>query len=386
MPQAKLDHAFAAAAVCEPGHKKTVYWDTGATCLGLILEVRETGKTWAYRFTDQHRIQRQFKIARFGDLTFDQVRKEARRIRSEVTLGRNPSAERTVARSVPPYGELAKMHREHVKPTQKSYATTEMIMRVHIEPRWGRTVVSEIKQRDIAKWLVAKREEGLAPASVEKIRVVFHRSFELALQWEISGVDKNPVRGVPRPTFNNARTRFLSADEAKRLQAAVAKSQNPLLPYIVGLLLLTGARVSELLTAEWKNVDVENRRWLIPMSKTGRSRWVPLSQAAVDVIGRVPRPKGSVYLFANAGTGLPITTIKHSWDTARRKAKLEDLHIHDLRHSAASNMVNAGIDLYAIGKVLGHANVASTQRYAHVADHRLMAAVEAGAAQSHVNW
>lgn len=387
MPRVKLDHQSAMLAHCEPGRKKTDYWDTGENCSGLVLECRQSGgKTWYLRYQNLQGRQCQHKIARYGDLTFDQVRKAAKRLRAEVVLGGDPSADRQVVRSIPAYAELAQQHLDHAKTYQKSYATTEMIMRKHIRPRWDRMLISDIRQPDVAKWLASKADEGLAPATVEKIRVIFNRSFELAARWEIPGADKNPVRGVPRRPINNARDRFLSIEETKRLQAAVAKSRNPLLRYIVGLLLLTGARVSELLSAEWRYVDLERRRWFIPTSKTGKSRYVPLSQAAVDLIDRIPRPKGAIYLFQNPATKKPITTIKHAWQTARRAAKLPDLHIHDLRHSAASFMINAGIDLYAVGKVLGHASHASTARYSHVANDRLQAAVEAGAKQQAVSW
>lgn len=387
MPKIKLDPTSARLAHCEEGKKKTDYWDTGETCSGLVLEVRHTGgKTWYLRYHDQRDVQRQYKIARYGDLTFDQVRKEARRLRSEVTLGRDPSAEKQVMRSVPTYGELAEQHLAHAQTYQKSYATTELYVRRHILPRWGKVALTDIRQPEVAKWLAAKAAEGLAPATVEKIRVIFNRSFELAAKWEIPGADKNPVRGVPRRPIANARNRFLNTAEVQRLQAAVSESRNPLLKPIVGLLLLTGARVSELLNAEWRHVDLERRVWFIPTSKTGTSRYVPLSQAAVGLIAGLPRRDGAIYLFANPATGKPITTIKHAWQTARRQAKLPDLRIHDLRHSAASFMINAGIDLYAVGKILGHASHTSTARYSHVADERLRAAVEAGAKQQAVNW
>ena len=238
----------------------------------------------------------------------------------------------------------------------------------------------------MALWLADKAAEGLAPATVEKIRVTFGRSFELALRWNVPGVERNPTRGIPRPPINNARSRFLSAEEARRLRDAVALSANPQLKHIVGLLLLTGARISELLKAEWRNVDVERRLWLIPTSKTGKSRHVPLSQAALDVIEQLPRFKDCPYLVPNPRTQRPFTDIKHPWQTARRLARLDDLHIHDLRHSAASFMINAGIDLYAVGKVLGHANHASTMRYSHVAPVTLLAAVEAGADKMKLDW
>src|SRR5690606_9620189 len=96
----------------------------------------------------------------------------------------------------------------------------------------------EIRQQDVAVWLGQKRAEGFKPSTVEKMRVTFHRSFELAARWSIPGGQVNPVRGTPRPKFNNGRERYLTAAEAERLHKAVAGSSNPQLKNIVGLLLL----------------------------------------------------------------------------------------------------------------------------------------------------
>jgi len=332
------------------------------------------------------RLQRKHRIARYGDVTFDQAKKEARRLKSEVVLGGDPAKDKEAHKAIPTYAEFAVQHLANAKTYQRSYATTEMIMRRHIVPRWGRLHLDEIRQQDVALWLADKANEGLAPATVEKIRVLFGRSFELALRWAVPGVERNPTRGIPRPPINNARSRFLSADEARRLRDAAALSANPQLKHIVGLLLLTGARVSELLHANWRHVDIERRLWKIPTSKTGRSRHVPLSQAALDIIGQLPRFTDCSYLVPNPRTKKPFTDIKRPWQTARRIARLDDLHVHDLRHSAASFMINAGIDLYAVGKVLGHANHASTLRYSHLANATLLAAVEAGADKMKLDW
>ncbi|WP_372707837.1 tyrosine-type recombinase/integrase, partial [Brevundimonas sp.] len=231
----------------------------------------------------------------------------------------------------------------------------------------------------VAQWLADKRAEGLAPATVEKIRVIFGRSFELGARWSVPGCDKNPTRGVIRKPLNNARERFLSAEEAARLRVAVAASQNTQLQHIVGLLLLTGARLRELLDARWEHVDVDRRSWLIPTSKTGKPRHVPLSKAALAIIEALPR--FNEWLVPNPDTLKPYVSIKHGWQRAIRVAKLPGLRIHDLRHSAASFMVNSGVDLFAVGKVLGHANVASSARYSHLNNSTLLAAVEAGAAK-----
>ncbi|MFO0005263.1 MAG: site-specific integrase, partial [bacterium] len=160
----------------------------------------------------------------------------------------------------------------------------------------------------------------------------------------------------------------------------MAESQNTQLQHIVGLLLLTGARVRELLDARWEHVDVERRAWFIPTSKTGKPRYVPLSSAALEILETLPRFKGCPWLLPNPETLKPFVSIRHGWLRAIRVARLPGLRIHDLRHSAASFMVNSGVDLFAVGKVLGHASYQSTQRYSHLANDTLLRAVEAGAA------
>ena len=380
MPKIKLDAITCFASGCDPGKRKTDYWDTHTA--GFVLEVRESGgKTYYLRYFDANGRQRQHKIGGHAEISFEQARKAARRLRSEVVLGGDPAGVKEDKKAIPTYAVLAQQHLDHAKTYQKSYDSTEMIMRRHIMPRWGKHRLDEITPREIGKWLSAKANEGLKPATVEKIRVVFSRSFSLGLQWSIPGCVINPVTGVPRRRFNNARERYLSATEAERLRVAVEASLNPQLKHIVWLLLLTGARVSELLRAEWRHVDLERRAWLIPTSKTGKPRHVPLSQAAIDIIEQLPRFDGCPYVVPNPETKLPFVTLKRAWRTARREARLGDFHLHDLRHSAASFMINAGIDLYAVGKVLGHADHKSTMRYSHLANETLLSAVEAGAAR-----
>ena len=381
MPKANLSAAFCAAARCEPGRKKTDYYDEALT--GFVLECRSRGgKTYYLRY-DQNGRQRAVKLATYGDASFAQVRKRAEKLRSEVVLGGDPAGDKAEARAVPHYAELAAMHMADAEAHQRSYATTEMYMRRHIVTRWGKVRLTDIDSRAVGQWLAAKRDEGLAPATVLKIKMIFSRSFELGARWGVAGCDRpNPVRAVPSRPVDNARQVYVTADEAARLVEAAGASRNPQLAAIVRLLLLTGMRVSELLSARWANVDLDRRSLFVPTSKTGRSRHIPLAQAAVDAIAGVPRPEGATFLFPSpADPGKPLGSIKHAWQTAREAAGLPHLRIHDLRHSAASFMVNSGVDLFAVGRVLGHANVASTSRYAHLNDATLLAAVEAGAAK-----
>lgn len=385
MPKAKLDATLCLVATC-PGHKnKEVFWDTAIT--GFTLEVRPNGgKTYYLRYWDEGGRQRQIKVGGYSDLTFDQARKKAQRLRSEVTLGGDPAAAKAERKSIPTYAELAKQHLAHAESYQRSHGDIESIMRIHLIPRWGKLKLNEIKQQDVAKWLGEKRAEGFAHSSVEKMRVTFHRAFELAVRWNIPGGQPNPVKGIPRPRFDNKRQRYLTATEAERLQRAVAASLNTQLKYIVGLLLLSGARKMELLKARWEHINLDRKDWHIPDSKTGKGRHVPLSQPAIDLIGQIPKWEKCPWLLPNPETKEPFVDIKRAWDSARKAAGLPGVRIHDLRHSACSFMINAGIDLYAVGRIVGHADHQSTMRYSHLANDTLLAAVEAGAAGLNVNW
>ena len=224
-----------------------------------------------------------------------------------------------------------------------------------------------------------KAKENLKPATIEKIRIIFNRSFELALRWNIPGVTRNPVKGIARKPIANARDRSLNPDEVNRLLLACEQSSNRQLFSIVSMLLFTGARLSELLKAEWKDVEIEGQQWLIPMSKTGKPRRVPLSGAAVDVLNNISRFEHCPFLLPNPDTLRPYVTIKRAWQTARDEAKLHGLRLHDLRHAFCSAAVSAGVDLYAVGQIVGHSDHKSTMRYAHLASNTLLAAVEAGA-------
>ena len=382
MPKVQLTAAFCATAQCEPGKRKTDYYSD--TYIGFGLECRASGgKSYFQRYFDQHGRQRQVTIAGHNEVKFEDAKKAAKRIRSEAVLGGDPAAKADKKKAIITYRELADMHLTYAASHHRSDGA-QRILRNHVIPRFGRLRLDEIKQQDITKWLAEKRQGGLAPASIAKIKTVMSKSFELARQWEL--FDSNPTKHSWKETYNNARERYLTSEEAGRLRLACECSANPQLKHIVGLLLLTGARKSELLKAKWSDIDIDKRTWTLNMTKNGRGRHVPLSQAALAIIEQLPRYPDCPWLLPNPQTLLPFTDIKRSFTEARKLAGLDDVHIHDLRHSYASALAGSGVDLYTVGKLLGHVNVASTARYAHLANDTLMAAAEVGAAKLNVNW
>jgi integrase len=139
----------------------------------------------------------------------------------------------------------------------------------------------------------------------------------------------------------------------------------------------TGARKREALDARWEDFDFERRLWRIPTTKLGKPRHVPLSDGVLSLLTSMPRSLKSPYVFANPKTGKAYVSFFASWDTARTKAGLSDVRVHDLRHSFASLLINSGRSLYEVQKLLGHTQIKTTQRYAHLAPETLLDASNA---------
>jgi len=379
MPIEKLTAQFVQLAYCPAGKSKIDYYETIS---GFVLEVRASGsKTLGIRYRDAHGRQRQYKIGNAADISFEKAKREAQKIRSRVTVGENPSEERQLTRQVPTVEQLAARYLEHARSRKRSHDIDERYLRVHVVPKFGKLRITEVTQADVVAWLDHKvRVEGYAQATLNRLQVIFSLMYKLAKRWNVPGADHNPLAGLNLPNPNNERSRFLSSAEVQRLKAAVEASPNTQLKHIVALLLLTGARKREVLDCRWCDFDLERRTWTVPLAKSGKARRIPLSNAAVSELRALPRWNGCPFVCPNPATLRPYTSIFNAWDTARRQAGLEDVRIHDLRHSAASNMVNSGQSLYVVGQVLGHAQPRTTQRYAHLSQDTLLTAADAGAA------
>jgi integrase len=374
MAKLKLTSAFCRDVTCPAHKRKEVYRCTEQT--GFGIEVRANSKTYWLYYTTPEGKAAQIKIGGHSDVSFDQAKRMAKELRSRIVLGGNPAEEKANRKAIITFKELAQMHVEHAKGHLRSHASVELAHRHYLVPRFGKLRIDQVTTQAIETYLAELRQR-LAPASVDRLRLVMHRTYRLAQGWGLPGSDRNPVASVPRPRYDNKRTCLLTPTEVERLLKASEQSANPLLKPIVQLLLATAARKSELLNARWEHIDFERAEWLIPLTKNGQARRVPLSKAALAVLNDLPRT--SDWLLANPATGKPFDNIKRAWKTACREAGLPDLHIHDLRHAAIGAMINNGVSLHVAGKVAGHLRSESTARYAYVSDLSLAAAVEAGA-------
>ena len=376
MPVQSLSASSVRTATCPTGKSKVDFFD--ATCKGLLLEVRNAGgKTWYLRYTDVHGRQRQLRIGDVRDLSLDQARRQAERLRGRIALGEDPGQERAELRKVPTFAEfMADRYMPFVKGYKKSWQSDDCYLRHHLLPAFGKKHLDEITKHDVIVFHHGMRTKGYALGTCNRCLILLRYAMNLAVRWEIPGVTTNPTKDVALFENPNKKERFLSQEEAQTLYEAVCRSDNPMLRYIVPMLILTGARKREVLDAKWEDFDLAARQWRIPVTKSGKPRHVPLSTGAIHLLASVPRHENCPWTFANPKTGKPYVSFYISWNTARIAAGLADVRIHDLRHSFASFLVNAGRSLYEVQKILGHTQVKTTQRYAHLSQGTLIDAAD----------
>lgn len=374
MAKVKLDAKFVRNAVCFNG-KKTDYYDEAIT--GFILEVRPAGgKTYAFRYRNDHGIQLQHRIGGFNDISFDKARGEAVKLRSEVTLNGNLSRDKKALRQVPTLEVFNdEKYIPYINLHRRNFQSTISFLKIHILPRFGQMHLDQITSAMISEAHQGMLREKYAPAMANKLPVIFKTMFNLAKKMEVQGASLNPANDIKLFPVNNEKERYLSSEETVRLHQALAESKNPQLKHIVALMLMFGFRKRELLDAKWEHLDLERGMWRIPVTKSGKPRTIPISPTAKEELLQLPRWKDCPYVIPNPTTLKPYGNLHGVWDTVRKRAGLADVRMHDLRHSFASNLVNSGQSIYVVGKLLGHSQVKTTQRYAHLSDATLQAAM-----------
>jgi integrase len=374
MPLMQLSTGFLDEIQCPEGKAKIDYFDL--SCRGLMVEIRPTGrKVFYFRYTDFRGVQRQIKLASTDDLFLDQARKKVALIRNQIALGQDPFAVKAEAKKVPTFSQfIEEQYMPYVKSYKRSWDTDVSLLKNHLLPRFGKRYMDEITRQDIVKMHADRKASGAAAGSANRLLIMMRYIFNLTLKWEVPGIKVNPCKGIPLMEENNKMERYLSVEEAERLYRAVCKSENTMLKYIVPMLILTGARKREVLDAKWEDFDLGRRAWRIPISKSGKARHVPLSDGALALLATMPRNMDSKWAFANPDTGKPYVSIFNPWNTARKRVWLSDVRMHDLRHSFASLLINSGRTLYEVQHILGHTQVKTTQRYAHLSQDTLLAA------------
>jgi len=376
MPVQKLSDDFVATLSCPEGRAHIEYFDT--LIKGLYVDVLANGRM---AFRVRYRQDGKKRVHTLGNarlLTVAEARVLARNALRKVIAGGDPKVVDFPIDGPTIEHFYTQQYLPYVKSYKRSWDTDETMIRNHLVPALGDRAMGCLIPPDIARLVDSMKTRDYAAGTINRVLVLLRYGYTLAIRWRIDGVDTNPAKELRNLKEDNKIERYLSPEQTTRLLVAVRASRNPLLADIVAFLLFTGARKREALDARWQDIDWRQKLWRIPRTKSGKVRHVPLSSGALRVLqGLKEKADPTIgHLFANPRTGLPFVSIFYSWDTARKEAGLPELRIHDLRHSFASFLVNAGRSLYEVQELLGHADIRTTSRYAHLSRERLREAVE----------
>ena len=351
--------------------KDTVFWDPELS--GFGVRVYPSGsKYYVVQTRARGKPAKRVTVGRHGVISAEEARRRAALIIARIKAGKDPVAVRSAARLAegPTVAELAERWlEEHVavrcKPkTAEDYRQT---VGKHIVPALGRMPALAVEHAD-----VTELHHGLRHTPVMANRVVdtLSRIYNAAEDRGLIPEASNPCRLVVK-NRERRRERFLTDEELRRLGRVLdeAETRTGVSAHAVAairLLLLTGCRKGEILSLRWEEVDLEARELRLHDSKTG-PRTISLSQEAAGVLAAIPRIEGNPYVIPGKVEGKHLRNLNDPWEIVCERAKLKDLRIHDCRHSYASRALALGESLPMIGRLLGHTQVETTARYAHLA-------------------
>ena len=261
------------------------------------------------------------------------------------------------------FEDMAKTYIEaYSKPNKRSFRRDEISLK-NLTGFFKGKYLHEIISLHIEKYRV-KRLRVVTPATVNRELACLKHMFNKAKEW--GKASENPALKIKLLKEENRRTRYLETEEIKALVNACPDHLRP----IVITALNTGMRKGEILNLKWPDVDLRQKIIYIYNSKSGKSRKVDINDWLVETFIRVRKHPESPYVFCNKD-GKPYGNIRKSFDNAKRRAGIKDFRFHDLRHTFASHLVMAGIDLKTVQELLGHQTYEMTLRYSHLSpDHR----------------
>jgi len=373
----QIDKAF-----CE-ADKPLYLWD--GSIKGFGVKILPSGaKRYVYKYRSygggRNAKQRWMQLGTHGEMPYEQVREHARQVSAAVGRGEDPQGDKLAIRDAPIMRDVWERfegdHLPKLKPITVRDYRAAWIKR--IDPKLGNVKVRDVSRTDIER--LHKSIGKAAPFMANRILALLSKLMNMAEAWEWRDQGTNPCRFVEK-NKETKRERYLSTDELKRLGKALQKLVDlgliwPDMANLFKLLLLTGARKNEIATSKWDWVDWDNRVIRLPDSKAG-AKPLYLSDSAIlvlktqKVVGRNPN---SGYIFPGAKADGHIINLSKPWKQICEEAKLTDIRIHDLRHTAASIAVGQGVSLQIIGRLLGHSQTQTTARYAHVDNDPALAA------------
>jgi integrase len=316
--------------------------------------------------------RRVIKIGHYGALTPDQARTRAKELLSSAALGGNPAEAREMARRMPTFGAWSKVYLERIALTKKSPREDRRFLPMAAE-RWGGRALDSLGSEDV---LAFRQTLAGTPTQANRWLAAVRSCLSAAV---VAGyLRSNPAKGVKPFKENAPRARVLDADELEALLVALKAEPDEYARAAVHLLIETGARLSEALHAEWTDVSFEDGSWRIPSPKSGTPQTVPLAKDTLSMLRRLKRV--GPFIVPGRKPEKPRADLKGVWNRLIERAKLENVHVHDVRRTFGLSVARAA-GLHVASKLLRHADVRVTERvYAPLGLEDLRAATEARAA------
>ncbi|WP_312798593.1 tyrosine-type recombinase/integrase [Tianweitania sp.] len=346
-----------------PADKEFFIWDDEMK--GFGLRVYPSGrKMYLAQFRTGGRLRR-INIGLHGAVTPNLARTEAMKHLSQVRLGADPARDRDRRKASPTMKEFGERFLDdHVASHCKAstHGEYKRSVELFINPKLGSHRLIDITRADVVELHQSMRA---TPYQANRTLGVLSIMFTVAHTWGVRTDGVNPCWKVKRYK-EVKRERYLTPEELARLGKVLREADGEReAASCIQLLLLTGCRLGEIQTLKWDYVDLDAGLLRLPDSKTG-AKLVAIGEAAVDVFKAISKCKNNPYVITGTIEGQHLTDMQKPWRRLRKRAKLDGLRIHDLRHSFASDALQLGEDLTMIGRLLGHTQVQTTARYAHL--------------------
>lgn len=317
--------------------------------------------------------ERRMTIGQFPAWTVVAAREEAGKLKRKVDQGIDPLEDRRAQRAAPTLLDLWSEYETRHLPNLAERARKDIrsMWQTYILPKLGNVKLKDLTSRQVDDLHRSVTRSGKYRANrvVENLR----SALNLAVRWD--WLTKNPADGF-RKHAEEPRELYLTEAQITDAMDCLERMENRKAADAIRLLILTGARLGEVLRAEWTHFDLAKGLWTKPSSHTKQKRThnAPLSPEAVQLLNRIKKGTNSKYAFPSS-TGEPMADIKRPWGWLRKELGMPHLRLHDLRHTFASLLISNGVALPVIGKLLGHSQHQTTMRYSHLYDDPLRDAV-----------
>jgi len=302
------------------------------------------------------------------EISLSDIRKKLVQAKAEIATGTAITTEKLTLKDY-----FNNTYLPYCKLRNRNWLSKQRLFKLRIEPEFGDKLLTEITYLQLRDYHSQLKASGLAGATCDHVIKLMSHIFNIAIQEELA--NENPAARVKQFRDFNQINYNLSDQELKKLLSVLESSGSQ--PALIAMMLIsTGCRLNEILTATWENVDLENNNLKIPSasSKNKMDRHVPLNDAAISILNRQTTKGKYTHIFINPRSEQPYSSIQKAWESLRLKAGLPKLRIHDLRHFYASNLASNGTSIYIISKLLGHRNVVTSERYSHVSNEALKSA------------